>query len=72
MLGSATRLVVFSGLPGTGKSALAAGLGSAMSIPVLTKDIVEAALWRNGVGRDQRSGWIAYELLTALAARSWA
>jgi predicted kinase len=67
MFGSAPRLVVFSGLPGTGKSALATGLGRALSIPVLTKDIIEAALWRNGIGRDQRSGWIAYELLTALA-----
>ena len=62
-----SQLVVFSGLPGTGKSALAEQLARALSCPLLTKDIIEAALWRNGVGRDQRSGWMAYELLTAVA-----
>jgi predicted kinase len=61
------RLIAFSGIPGTGKSVLAEMAARELGIALVSKDIVEATLWRNGVGREQRSGWIAYELLTALA-----
>jgi predicted kinase len=61
------RLLLCAGLPGTGKSTLAAGLGRALNCPVFAKDWLEAALWRSGVGREQNSGWAGYELLTALA-----
>jgi predicted kinase len=62
-------LVVFSGLPGTGKSSLAEAAGRALGWPVFTKDRLEAALWRSGIARDagRGSGWAGYELLTTLA-----
>ncbi len=60
-------LILCAGLPGTGKSTLAEGLGRALGCPVFAKDWLEAALWRSGVGREQGSGWAGYELLTALA-----
>ena len=60
-------LILFSGLPGTGKSTLAGAVGRALSCPVFAKDWLEAALWRSGVGREQGSGWAGYELLTTLA-----
>ena len=33
----------------------------------IAKDVVEATLWRSGIGREQRSGWAGYELLGSLA-----
>lgn len=60
-------LILIAGLPGTGKSTLAEGLGRALGCPVFGKDWLEAALWRSGVGREQGSGWATYELLTTLA-----
>ncbi len=61
------RLILVGGLPGTGKSTLAEGLGRALGCPVFAKDWLEAALWRSGVGREQNSGWAGYELLSTLA-----
>lgn len=60
-------LIVFSGLPGTGKSTLAEAAGRAFGWPVFTKDRLEAPLWRSGLTRELGSGWAAYELLTTLA-----
>jgi predicted kinase len=62
-------LIVFSGLPGTGKSTLAEASGRALGWPVFIKDRLEAALWRSGITRDvgRGSGWAGYELLTVLA-----
>ena len=61
------RLVVVSGLPGAGKSTLARAIGDELDATVLVKNIVEAALWRQGVGREQRSSQVAHEVLTSLA-----
>src|SRR6266550_1547389 len=64
-----SSLVVFSGLPGTGKSTLAEAAGRTLGWPVFAKDRLEAALWRSGIARDagHGSGWAGYELLTTLA-----
>jgi predicted kinase len=62
-----SRLIIFAGLPGTGKSALAEAAGRRLDIPVFAKDWIEAALWRSGIGREMNSGWVSYDLLTALA-----
>lgn len=60
-------LIIFSGLPGTGKSQLAVRVGQELNIPVFAKDWLEASLWRSGIGREANSGWASYDLLTALA-----
>ncbi len=60
-------LVVFSGLPGTGKSRLAEAAARELGWPVFAKDRLEAALWRSGIGREQGAGWAGYELLSVLA-----
>lgn len=66
------RLIVFSGLPGTGKSSLAEAVAHELDVPVFAKDWVEATLVRCGleraVGAPQSSS-VAYELLTTLAER---
>jgi predicted kinase len=60
-------LVVFSGLPGTGKSTLAEHSARLLGCPYFAKDEIEAALRRAGVKAEQGSGWAAYELLGTLA-----
>lgn len=60
-------LVVFTGLPGTGKSTLAEHAGQLLGSPVFSKDVLEATLWRSGIGREANSGFASYELLTTLA-----
>ena len=60
-------LVVFSGVPGTGKSTLATHAARVLGCPWFAKDEIEAALRRVGIGPEQRSGWAAYELLGTLA-----
>lgn len=61
------QLIVFSGLPGTGKSTLAEDAARLLQCPLFTKDQLEATLWRSGIGAEQNSGFAAYELLTTLA-----
>ncbi|MBR1227040.1 MULTISPECIES: AAA family ATPase [unclassified Bradyrhizobium] len=61
------KLVVLAGLPGSGKSTLAEGLSRHFSLPLLSVDPIEAAMWRGGLSRDQ-TGIAAYEVAQALAA----
>ena len=60
------KLVVMSGLPASGKSTVAEGLARHFSLPVLSVDPIEAAMWRGGVPRD-RTGIAAYVVAQALA-----
>lgn len=59
-------LVVFAGLPGVGKSTLAARVGAALGAPVLPVDPIEWALHDHGVFGD-RAGLIAYDSVARLA-----
>ncbi|MBR1144049.1 ATP-binding protein [Bradyrhizobium sp. AUGA SZCCT0431] len=61
------KLIVLAGLPGSGKSTLAEGLSRHFSLPLLSVDPIEAAMWRGGLSRDQ-TGIAAYEVAHALAA----
>ncbi|MBI5958864.1 MAG: ATP-binding protein [Chloroflexi bacterium] len=67
------KLIVFTGLPGTGKSSVAEAVGRTLGIPVFAKDWLEAALLRSGLDAypecQERIGYAGYELLTALAQR---
>ncbi|WP_164515397.1 AAA family ATPase [Microbacterium sp. 10M-3C3] len=60
-------LVVFAGLPGTGKSTIAHEVGRMLAAPVLSVDRIEAAMHRAGVDRAQPSGLAAYVVADALA-----
>jgi predicted kinase len=61
-------LIVFSGLPGTGKTTLADHAARVLQVPIFSADQIEAALWRSDVRRDAGSIGATYELLTTLAA----
>ena len=66
------KLIIFSGLPGTGKSTLAEAVGKDLGIPVFAKDWLEGTLLRSGLKRtieDKPLGFAGYELLTVLAER---
>lgn len=66
------KLIIFSGLPGTGKSTLAETLGQELGIPVFAKDWLEATLVRNGLNpivESKPPKSVGYELLTTLAER---
>ena len=66
------KLIVFSGLPGTGKSSLAEAVAKDLGIPVFAKDWLEATLLRSGLEsteEDKPLGFAGYELLTVLAER---
>ncbi|MFT3892560.1 MAG: AAA family ATPase [Anaerolineales bacterium] len=66
------KLIVFSGLPGTGKSTLAEAVGRYFGIPVFAKDWLEASLLQSGLKptiENKSLGSAGYDLLTLLARR---
>jgi predicted kinase len=66
------KLIIFSGLPGTGKSTLAEAVGHHLGVPVFAKDWLEASLLQSGLKPAQEGkslGYAGYELLTLLAQR---
>jgi predicted kinase len=60
-------LVVMTGLPGTGKSAVAEAVARALPAPVFSVDPLEAVLVRAGIDREHRSDYAAYDVVAALA-----
>jgi predicted kinase len=60
------KLIVVSGLPGSGKTTLAEGISRHLSLPVFSIDPIEAAMWRGGLARDQ-TGVAAYVVAQTLA-----
>lgn len=58
-------LVMFAGLPGTGKSTLALALGKSLGWPVVDKDILNAVLLEANLAQSQ-AGPLAYELVLRL------
>jgi len=68
------KLIVFSGLPGTGKSMLAEAVGKALGIPVFARDWLEATLLRSRLKptlKDKSLGFVGNELMTILAERQF-
>lgn len=60
-------LIVFGGLPGTGKTTLSRSLAHELHAAWLRVDLIEAATWRAGVAQDQPTGYAAYCVAYALA-----
>lgn len=60
------KLIVLAGLPGSGKSMLAEALSRHFSLPLLSVDPIEAAMWRGGLAGEQ-TGIAAYGVALALA-----
>jgi predicted kinase len=60
-------LIVMSGLPATGKSALADALAAAVDAIVVAVDPIESALLRSGIEPSQPTGLAAYAVAAAIA-----
>lgn len=67
--GAGKRLIVFSGLPGTGKSTLADAAGRQLGIPVLAADWLLGSLTPFGGYHLDRPLEVGVEMLTTLAFR---
>lgn len=65
-------LIILSGLPGTGKSAIADGLAEARRVPVFSVDPIESAIIRSGIPASFATGLAAYLVAEALADRQLA
>lgn len=67
------KLIVFSGLPATGKSSIAETVARDLGIPIFAKDWLAATLKRLGLGYGEAGssllGQAGYELLTTLTQR---
>lgn len=66
------QLIVFTGLPGNGKSRLAEAVARELKIPVFSKDWLEATLRRcelQATDPSKSLGLAGYELLTTLVER---
>src|SRR5262245_51752649 len=60
-------LIVFGGLPATGKTTLSRLVAQDLSATCLRIDMIEAAMWRSGIAPEQPTGLAAYVVANALA-----
>ncbi|CAN5637327.1 MAG: AAA family ATPase [Iamia sp.] len=61
------RLIVFAGLPGAGKSAVADRVAKQLGIPVLSVDPIEEGMHRAGIGASGQRGRAAYDVAARVA-----
>jgi len=66
-LSDAPVLVVFGGLPGTGKTTIAREVAARLRAAYVRIDAIEAALWRGGIPREQPTGIATYVAANAVA-----
>ncbi len=69
MLPGRCPLIVFSGLPGVGKSVLARAVSSALSMVLIRVDELEAVMRRAGIEDSQSTGLAAYTVAEVIAER---
>lgn len=61
------RIIVISGLPGSGKSSLAEALAAKLKLPLLSVDPIESAIIKAGFDKNNKTGLAAYLVAKDLA-----
>ena len=62
------KIIVVSGLPGSGKSTVAEGIAEQLMVPILSVDPIESAIIRSGITQSFETGLAAYSVAETLAA----
>lgn len=62
-----SKVIVISGLPGSGKSTTAEALAEKLSIPLFPVDPIESSIIKSGIKRSFETGLAAYVVAEALA-----
>lgn len=65
---SRSKLIVMSGLPGSGKSTLSEWIVERMKIPIFSVDPIESAIIRAGIPKSFETGYAAYLVAENLVA----
>ena len=60
-------LIIFSGLPGSGKSTLSEAVAKKMSLPIFSVDPIESSIIRSGIVKSFETGLAAYLVSEMLA-----
>jgi predicted kinase len=61
------KVIVVSGLPGSGKSTVAEGIAQKLSLPIFSVDPIESSIIQSGFKRGFETGLAAYLVAEALA-----
>jgi len=62
------KVIVISGLPGSGKSTVAEGVAEKLKLPIFSVDPIESSIVKSGLKRSFETGLAAYLVAGALAA----
>ena len=65
-----SKLIIMSGLPGSGKSTVAESLSAKLSVPLFSVDPIEASLLKSGLKRSFETGLAAYLVAETLAVNA--
>lgn len=61
------KIIIISGLPGSGKSTVAEGIAKKLGLPVFSVDPIESAILKSGIKRSFETGLAAYIVAQTLA-----
>lgn len=62
------KLIVMSGLPGSGKSRVSEGIAKILEFPIFSVDPIESAIIKSGIKKSFETGYAAYLVAKALAS----
>jgi predicted kinase len=63
-----TKIIVVSGLPGSGKSTVAEGIAERLALPIFSVDPIESSIIKSGIMRSFETGLAAYLVAETLAS----